>query len=78
MSGTIFMLKIYDKYGGNDVGRKVIVEIEKNNNAIDLNSNKEFIMNFKNAILLSLLNKKQITQWQYEKCTNLFKKNIQK
>ena len=40
--------------------------------------NEEFIMNFKNAILLSLLNKKQITQWQYEKCTDIFKKNIQK
>ena len=45
-----------------------IVEVLENNQNTDLNKNNLFIENYETALLLSLLEKRLLTQVQFERC----------
>ncbi|MEM1484937.1 hypothetical protein V6615_08655 [Oscillospiraceae bacterium PP1C4] len=45
-----------------------VVELDGQGQTLDLDKNKEFQRNFQQSILLSLLEKEQLTQWQYDCC----------
>jgi hypothetical protein len=48
-----------------------MVELEREQNNLDME--KEFIRNFQTAILLSLLEKGQLNQWQFDCCMDKLK-----
>ena len=48
--------------------RFYIVELGLEDKNLDLDANRSFKINFQKSILLSLLEKKQIDQWQFERC----------
>lgn len=51
--------------------RIYMVELEREQNNLDME--KEFIRNFQTAILLSLLEKGQLNQWQFDCCMDKLK-----
>lgn len=45
-----------------------MIELELEERNGDLRNNKAFIVNFQTGILLSLLENKQLTKWQFDLC----------
>ena len=59
-----------------------MIELEPEPQSIEPEKNQDFIENFQTAILLSLLENKQLTKWQFDFCLGELqkqqhKKNIQ-
>lgn len=52
-----------------------ITKNEVNKQYIDINTNKDFINNYKTAILLSLLHENLLTQYQFDLCMEKLKNN---
>ena len=48
--------------------RFYIIELGLEDKNLELDANRSFKINFQKSILLSLLEKKQIDQWQFERC----------
>jgi len=48
--------------------RLVLFPLDKEIKKIELSENKDFYINFQKSILLSLMGKKQLTEWQFERC----------
>lgn len=48
-----------------------IIELERQQIDTEISDNYEFLINFQNAILLSLLKEKKITKRQYERCLEI-------
>ncbi|MDD5017409.1 MAG: hypothetical protein PHO15_04840 [Eubacteriales bacterium] len=45
-----------------------MVELERGHSGTDLEKNQDLNKNFQTAILLSLLEDKKITRWQFDRC----------
>ena len=45
-----------------------LIEITKDEKQTEVDTNKKFTINFQEALLLSLLEKKLLSQWQFERC----------
>jgi hypothetical protein len=48
--------------------RLILLPLDKEIKKIELSENKDFYINFQKSILLSLMGKKQLTEWQFERC----------
>jgi len=48
--------------------RLILLPLDKETRKIELSENKDFYINFQKSILLSLMGKKQLTEWQFERC----------
>ena len=53
--------------------RKRIYMVELEREQSNLNTEKDFVWNFQTSILLSLLEKGQLNQWQFDCCMDKLK-----
>ena len=51
-----------------------LTDVITDDNPVDPNVSRSFLLNFQEAMLLSLSEKKLLTQWQFDRCMNEIKK----
>lgn len=52
----------------------VLILREKKDIQNDKNNNQDFTIHYQQSILLTLLEQKKLTQWQFDKCIELLNK----
>ena len=53
-----------------------LIDVITDDNQVDPNISRNFLLNFQEAMLLSLLEKKLLTQWQFDRCVVDIKKTL--